>query len=648
MSDITEMNAGRAATAAEAKPGVAYAGPPMAPAGLIHRLFEAQAARTPDAAALLHASETITYRELDARANRLARHLHALGVGPEVPVGVFCSRTPEMIVGLLAILKAGGAYVPLDPAYPAERVGFMLAETGVRAVVTESRVAGRLPSTSARLVRVDADADVIARQSDEPLHVHVHPENLAYVIYTSGSTGKPKGVQIEHRSTVARLRWLRDSISDAERSAVLGSTSICFDVSIAEIFGTLCWGGKLVLVENALALAALPAGHEVRTACMVPAAATELLRVGAIPASVRTLGLGGEPVSNELARGLYALGSVQRVLNLYGPTEDTTYSTCKQAERDPSSAMTVGRTLPGTRAHVLDDAGGACLHGSEGEVCLSGAGLARGYLGRPGATAEKFVPNAFGAPGSRMYRTGDLGRFRADGELECLGRVDQQVKVRGFRVEPGEVEAVLCAHPGVAAAAVVVREDRGDRLLVAYVVAPGAAPSRADLRARVAGRLPEYMVPTHFVAVHTLPLTPNGKVDRRALLGAAFAPAPADAGLAGGQHAHPHREELTPVQERLAEIFADVLGVDEVGVDDDFFDLGGHSLRAMRVNAWVHDSFGVELTARSLFDARTVRALAVEVERLAAPGEDDILAQLAMLEEMSEDEVRRLLAEVGG
>ncbi|HET6230115.1 MAG TPA: amino acid adenylation domain-containing protein [Longimicrobiaceae bacterium] len=593
---------------------------PARPApALVHRLFEAQAARTPDAPALLHAAGEVSYGELDARANRLARHLRGLGVGAEVPVGVFCPRTAEMVIALLGTLKAGGAYVPLDPAYPAERVAFMLAETGVRAVVTVSALAGRLPSTPAHLVVLDRDADAIASEDAGAVDAAVHPESLAYVIYTSGSTGWPKGVQIEHRSAVARLRWMRDFFTEAERAAVLCATSVCFDVSVAEVFGTLCWGGKLVLAENALSLASLPAGHEVRTACMVPAAAAELLRLGAIPSTVRTLALGGEPVPPDLARGLYALGTVERVLNLYGPTEDTTYSTCKPLGREDGGRVTVGRPLPGTHAHVLDPAGIPVAAGAEGEVWLDGAGLARGYLRRPAPTAERFVPNPFGAAGSRMYRTGDVGRLREDGELECLGRLDQQVKVRGFRVEPGEVEAVLREHPAVDAAAVVVRDDApGGRALVAYVAARDGAASATELRARVAARLPEHMVPAHVEVLPALPLTPNGKVDRRALPAPRRASADASASAESTLPA-----EMTETQRRLAAIWAEVLGVDGVTVDADLFALGGHSLQATQIVARVRREMGVELPLPAIFATPTVEGIARVVEAARAERPDD-------------------------
>ncbi|HYJ80694.1 MAG TPA: amino acid adenylation domain-containing protein, partial [Longimicrobiaceae bacterium] len=549
-----------------------------------------------------------SYAELEARANRLAHHLRALGVGPEVPVGVLLPRTPDLVVALLGVLKAGGAYVPLDPAYPPERVAYVLGDTRVPVLLTDSALAAP-PAGAAATVRVDTERARIDALPSSPPAVAVHPEGLAYVIYTSGSTGRPKGVQIEHRSTVAVLRWLRRTLSDAERAAVLGSTSVCFDVSIAEVFGTLCWGGTLVLVENALSLAGL--GEPVATACMVPSAAAELLRLGGIPPGVRTLALGGEPLRGDLAQRLYALGHVERVLNLYGPTEDTTYSTCKEPERGSAAAMTVGRAVDGTTVRVLDAELAAAAPGEAGEVWMAGAGLARGYLGAPGMTAERFRPDPFAAaPGARMYRTGDLGRLLPDGELECLGRIDNQVKVRGYRVEPGEVESALLAHPAVREAAVAPWDDARGRRLAAWVAVDGAAPPAAELREAVRSRLPDYMVPDAVVFLPALPHTPNGKVDRLAL------PAPDPARDASAAYAAPS----TAVQAALAEIWAEVLGVERVGVEDDFFALGGHSLRATQIAARVRERLGAELPLSTLFAMPTVRELAQLVDGAGTQG----------------------------
>ncbi|HEV2734381.1 MAG TPA: amino acid adenylation domain-containing protein, partial [Longimicrobiaceae bacterium] len=575
------------------------------PAGpRVHDLFQAQAARTPDAVAVSWRGERTTYAGLDRRANRLASALRRRGVRPEVRVGVCMSRTPELLVAVLAVLKAGGAYVPLDPAYPPERLGYMVEDAGISLVLTEWRLIGSLPESVAGVLAVDQARDAIAAEPDTAPESGVLPENLSHVIFTSGSTGRPKGVMIRHSSTVALLHWLRENVSDEERSSVLFSTSINFDVSVAEIFGTLAWGGRLVLVENALELAELtePVVH----ASMVPSAAAELLRSGGIPASVRTLNLGGEALPAPLAQGLYALGTVERVGNLYGPTEDTTYSTYSLVEKGGAGVF-VGRPVANTRAYVLDRRLQPVPGGVVGELYLAGDKLARGYAARPELTAERFLPDPFGAPGSRMYRVMDRVRWRADGELEYLGRTDFQVKVRGFRIELGEVEAALGRHPAVRESVAVVREDApGDRRIVAYVTAAGDAEiTPAGLREHAGRHLPEYMVPSAVVVLEGFPLSPNGKIDRRAL------PAPGRA--EGGEGGYlPPRDTL---ELALARIWEEVLEAERVGVRDGFFALGGHSLLAVRLMARVEQATGVRLPLATLFSASTVEQLAAELRR---------------------------------
>ncbi|HEX8272558.1 MAG TPA: amino acid adenylation domain-containing protein [Longimicrobiaceae bacterium] len=579
---------------------------PYAAGDCVHDLFAAQAGRTPGAVAVSWRGSPMTYAELDRRSARLANALRTRGVGPESRVGVCLSRTPELIVALLGVLRAGGAYVPLDPAYPRERLGWMLEDAAVDVVLTESHLAERLPDSAAALLLLDG-VDLSAEPDRAP-ESGVAPENLSHVIFTSGSTGRPKGVMIRHSSVVVLLHWLRETVSDEERSSVLFSTSINFDVSVAEIFGTLCWGGKLVLVENALELATV--AEPVVHASMVPSAAAELLRAGRIPASVRTMNLGGEALPATLARGLYALGTVERVGNLYGPTEDTTYSTYSLVGRG-AEQVHVGRPVANTRAYVLDGELQPVPVGVVGELYLAGDGLARGYAGRPDATAERWLPCPFGTPGARMYRVMDRVRWRTDGTLEYFGRTDFQVKVRGFRIELGEIEAALRGHPAVREAVAVVREDApGDRRIVAYVTGDDLAA--AELRVHAAARLPEYMVPSAIVLLDRLPLTPNGKTDR----GALPAPDRAADGAAGG-HVAP-RDEL---ERALASIWEEVLGVSPVGVKDDFFALGGHSLLAVRLMAQVERATGVRLPLAVLFTASTVEALAAELRGGRAAGE---------------------------
>ncbi|HEU0054698.1 MAG TPA: amino acid adenylation domain-containing protein, partial [Longimicrobium sp.] len=555
----------------------------------VHELFRAQAARTPDAVALVWRGERLTYAELEARANRIAHALRRRGVGPEVRVGICLPRTPDLLAAMLGVLAAGGAYVPLDPAYPRERLGYMLEDGAIALVITDSALAGRLPEGAAALLLLDREADAIATESAEAPESGVLPENLSHVIFTSGSTGRPKGVMIRHSSVVVLLHWLRETVTDAERASVLFSTSINFDVSVAEIFGTLCWGGKLVLVENALELATLdePVVH----VSMVPSAAAELLRSGGIPASVRTLNLGGEALPNALAQGLYALPTVEKVGNLYGPTEDTTYSTYSLVERGAERVL-VGAPVANTQAYVLDAHLQPVPVGAEGELYLAGDGLSRGYASAPGMTAERFVPCPFGAPGGRMYRVMDRVRRRADGEIEYLGRIDFQVKVRGFRIELGEIESRLVEHPEVRAAVVLAREDvPGDTRLVAYVAADETT-SVDVLRAHLAERLPAYMVPAAYVRLDALPHTPNGKVDRKAL------PAPeADAFASRGYEAPAGETERA-----VAAIWAELLGAERVGRNDDFFALGGHSLLGVRVVSRIRQALGVDAEPGDLFE----------------------------------------------
>ncbi len=573
----------------------------------VHGLFAAQAARTPDAAALSFAGGTLTYAELHARSGRLAHALRGRGVGPESRVGICVERSPGMLVAMLAVLQAGGAYVPLDPAHPLERLRYVLEDAGVRVLLVGSAGADPVPGFEGERVGVDeADADAPGEAPESG----VLPENLAYVIYTSGSTGRPKGVQVEHRSVVALLHWLRGHVRPEERESVLASTSITFDVSVAEIFDTLCGGGKLVLVGNALELAGVPESEGVRLAYMVPGAAAELLRMGALPPGLRALNLAGEALPADLAAALRAAG-VERVANVYGPTEVTVYATCGEVEAG-AARVTIGRPIDDARAYVLDPALEPAPVGVAGELCLGGAGVARGYLGRAELTAERFVPDPFGGePGARMYRTGDRVRWLASGELEYLGRIDFQVKVRGFRIEPGEVEAALREREEVAEAVVVALEEgEGSRRLVGYVVAArGRAADAAELRRHLRDRLPGYMVPGALVVLDALPLTASGKLDRRAL------PAP-DASGAEGDHAAPR----TPGEEVLAGIFAAVLKRERVGVHDGFFDLGGHSLLATRVVSHVRAAFRVELPLRAVFEAPTVAALAERVGALLREG----------------------------
>jgi amino acid adenylation domain-containing protein len=564
----------------------------------IHQLFEAQVARTPDAVAAIHEHDSLTYAELNARANRLAHHLGGLGVGPEVRVGICLTRGLDLLVSMLAVLKAGGAYVPLDPAYPRERLENTLADAEAPVLVTQETLRDVLPDQpGVSVVMVDHDRSIIDAAPAENVDSGVEPRNLAYLIYTSGSTGVPKGVAIQHESAVVMLSWAWNTYSEDELGGMLASTSISFDMSVFELFTPLARGGRIIIVENALALPSAPAADEVVLLDTVPSAAAALVKTGGIPASVRTINLGGEPLKAELVDELYAAG-VERVYDLYGPSEDTTFSTF--ALRQPGGPVTIGRILSNSQAYVLDRALNPVPVGVPGELYLGGKGVTRGYLGRPSLTADRYVPDHIGGvPGARLYRSGDKIRWNPDGTLEYMGRLDEQVKIRGHRVELGEIESVL-RRAGLADCVVVAREDTGETRLVAYVVG-GIDPEALRLAAR--RTLPEYMVPAAFVEMEALPLTPNGKLDRKAL------PVPEHAADAD-RYVAPR----TPVEEVLAGIWAEVLQVERVGVEDDFFDLGGHSLLATRAVSRIREAFRVELPLRALFEHPTVAALARRLE----------------------------------
>jgi amino acid adenylation domain-containing protein len=577
--------------------GTGAAAPPSG--ACLHELFAAQVARTPDAVALLHGTQEVgrtTYAELADRAGSLARWLRGVGIGPEALVAVCLERSPDLIASLFGVFAAGGAYVPIDPAYPAERRALMLEDSGAAVLITRGELSAGLPATGARTLDLDREPVFEPGGGGLPSPAAA-PGNLAYLIYTSGSTGRPKAVAIEHRSAVARVFWARDVFPAEELAGMLAATSVCFDLSVFEIFAPLAWGGRVILAENALELPSLPSASEVRLLNTVPSAAAELLRTGGLPPSVRTVNLAGEPLPGALAAALYATGTVERVLDLYGPSEDTTYSTGSQVPRgaagSPDRPPAIGRPLPGTRAFVVDRCGRPVPAGVAGELWLAGAGLARGYLGRPELTAERFTPDPFSQAGERVYRTGDLVRFRPDGELEFLGRIDHQVKVRGFRIELGEVEAALVSHPAVEDCVCVVR----DASLVAYLT---GAPDLHELRAHLGRRLPIYMVPSTFVVLPALPRTPNGKVDRKAL------PAPERGARPAGALVAPR----TRTEEILAEVWKELLGLEQAGVEDSFFALGGHSLLGMQALSRVRQAFGVDLPLRELFEHPTVAGLA--------------------------------------
>ncbi|MGW0752691.1 non-ribosomal peptide synthetase, partial [Streptomyces sp. NPDC002587] len=581
------------------------------PAGTFHGRFAEQAARTPQAVAVVGADGTHRYAELDRLANRLAHHLRGLGVGSETPVGICLERGAWTVVALLAVLKAGGCYVPVDPAQPQERMAMMLADTAAPVVITRAALVGRLPS-GVRAVTVEEL--VLDGQPDTAPEVAVDPGQAAYVLFTSGSTGRPKGVVVEHRH-VLNYHTAVVSALGLEAGGYAMVQPFTFDSCVTVLSSALLGGGTLHMVDADTAsdgrlLAAYFAEHAIDYLKISPShlAALEGPGAGHRVLPRRGLILGGEGSTSSFVRELLGRAECE-VLNHYGPTETTVGVTThrpRAQELAGTATVPIGRPLGNVRAYVLDDRGEPVPVGVPGELFIGGAQVTRGYLGRPGLTAERFLPDPTGAPGARMYRTGDLTRRLPDGPIEFLGRLDDQVKIRGFRIELGEVEAALAALEPVAAAAAVVREDRpGDRQLVGYLVPlPGAEIEPADLRRELAEALPGYMVPSALVALDALPLTAHNKLDRRAL------PAPSRQEPGAGRAARDEREAA------LCRIFAEVLGAErEPGIDESFFDLGGHPLLAMRLVAAVRAGLDAEVGVRDLFEAPTVAALA---ERLGA------------------------------
>ncbi|MFF2546330.1 amino acid adenylation domain-containing protein, partial [Kitasatospora sp. NPDC058063] len=579
------------------------------PAADITDLIAAQAARTPDAVAVLSGGRQLTHAELDARTNRLARLLVRHGVGPERFVAVALPRTVDQMVVLLAVLKTGAAYVPLDPDYPADRVSYILQESSPAIVLTDRQFG--MPDAGAPVLYLDEALAAAEELPSGPLTGRkLHPANPAYAIYTSGSTGRPKGVVIQRSGLLNLLLGMAELFPMAETDRMAAVTTIAFDIAELEHYLPLLAGAGVVIasretVRDPARLAELIAGagvtHLQATPALFQAMAAEQ------PDSLRGLQMmvGGEALSPALADAMAGLGD--RVTNVYGPTETSIWSTTAEVTVG-GGRPAIGRPIRNTWVRVLDAALRPVRDGETGELYLAGDGLARGYLGRPGLTSERFLADPYGPAGTRMYRTGDLVRQDADGLLHYLGRVDDQVKIRGFRIELGEIESVLARHESVAQAAVVAREDRhGDKMLVAHLIPPvgDELPEEAELRSYIGELLPDHMIPAAFVGMDAFPITPNGKLDRKAL------PAP-DFGAA-----RTARRPRTPHEELLCAMFADLLGVPDLGIDDDFFKFGGHSLLATRLVGRVRAALGVELAVRTVFEAPTVVALAA---RLADAG----------------------------
>ena len=622
----------------------------------IHEIFEHYALARPDAAAILSDTGSLSYAQLNMRANQLAHYLRTLGVQAEVPVAICLERTPELLVALLAILKAGGVYVPLDPASPAARLAIILGDVDARLILTERKFSDVLPREGLRLTYVDADADIIAGQSEANLPTTTTALNLAYIMYTSGSTGVPKGVGIPHRAVV---RLVKDTgyVSLSADEVFLHFAPLSFDASTFEIWGSLLNGARLALApaQRAMSLAELAAviaRQGVTTLWLTAGLFHQMVDEGLSELrGVRQLLAGGDVLSATHVRQALEQWPETRVINGYGPTETTTFA-CSEAmghSAEVGERVLIGRPIANTKVYILDEGMRAAPVGVRGQIYIGGDGLARGYVGRAEQTAERFVPDPYSEMGGeRLYATGDIGSYGEDGRIEFVGRRDGQVKVRGFRIETGEIEAVLSQYPGLRDVVVIARANgANDKDLVAYVVTDNADLTYDELQDFLTQRLPVYMAPARFVTLERFPLTPNGKIDRAAL------PAP--------EKMRPAlQEELiapkTPVEKLIAEIWCEVLDIDQVGLNDNFFKLGGHSLLATKVATRVREAFQQEISLGKMFEAPTVAEIAavieegqaspkgndLEIERLPR-GNADMAQLLAELANLSEHEAQSLL-----
>ncbi len=604
----------------------------------IHQLFENQVKQNPDAIAVIYqdvetrhgASLNITYQELNIRSNKLAHHLQKLGVGADVLVGICVEPSPEMIVGLLGILKAGGAYVPLDPSYPQERLNFMLEDAQVPVLLTQEKLIKHFEAFPNPIIYIDKDWEIIAQESEENLTSSLTSDNLAYVIYTSGSTGKPKGVAVTHKA-VNRLVCNTNYVKLERTDKIAQASNTSFDAATFEIWGALLNGAQLIGISKDVIISPHEFALQLRqkgisVLFLTTALFQQIARdVPQAFASLRYLLFGGETVDIRWVRKVVKHGSPKQLIHVYGPTENTTFSSyyCVPELPESATSIPIGRPITNTQIYLLDEHLQPVPVGVVGELYISGDGLAREYLNRPELTAERFIPNPFSSkPEARLYKTGDLGRYLPDGNIEFLGRIDNQVKIRGFRIELGEIEAVLTQHPAVQETIVIATEDiPGDKNLVAYIV-PNQEQIQTQeaqslvslLREYLKEKLPEYMVPKAYVVLESLPLTPNGKVDRRALR------APDTLIFDKQNYVAPR----THVEKAIVEIWAKVLGKEQVGIDDNFFELGGHSLLATQLVSRIRDAFQIDLSVRNLFEAPTVGQLARYIETMcwAAKGLD--------------------------
>lgn len=605
----------------------------------IHQLFEEQVEKTPEATAVQQGDKQLSYRELNQRANQLAHYLQELGVGPETTVGLYVERSPEMVVGMLGVLKAGGAYLPLDTTYPAERLAFMVQDAQVSLLLTQEQLRAQAPAAGVRQVSLDGEWAEIAQRSTENPFAAVTPENLAYIIYTSGSTGQPKGVMIQHRSLVNFTTAAGEAYEIGPEDRMLQFASISWDTSVEEIYPSLTRGATLVLrsdggpasaaeflrqcAAQGLTLLNLPTAYwHVITSSLE----AEGLR---LPAGVRLVVIGGErALPEQVQRWRRCVSEEVRLVNTYGLTEVTAVATMCDlaggaAAGEGARNVPIGKPLPNVRTYILDQEMQPVPIGVTGELYIGGAGVARGYLNRPELTAERFIADPYGSEAEgRLYRTGDVARYLPDGNIEYLGRRDNQVKIRGIRIEPGEVEAVLNRHAGVESAVVTAVADEGrDSYLAAYIIPGAAGATVAEIRGWLREKLPEYMVPAAYTLMTAWPMTPSGKIDRKAL------PRPDENSLV--------RESMyvapeSPVEEILVEIWSEILRVERVGIHDNFFDLGGHSLMIVQVTSRILQTFGVQISLRDFFEAPTIAELSLIIEEIL----------ISELESLSEEEAQ--------
>lgn len=595
----------------------------------VHDLVRARASATPEAIAIVAGDSQISYKELDSRASRLAHLLRTMGVGPDVAVGLCLDRSIELAIGALGILKAGGAYVPLDATYPPHRLSVVLEDSGTNLLLTHSKVAGQLPSGRWQTICLDDDSRLTAEYPTDAPVVHAEPENLAYIIFTSGSTGRPKGVQITHAnlSNLVSWHWRAFNVTAADRATLHASPG--FDASVWELWPYLSAGATVYVVDETVR--SVPGSlrdwmvEKNITISFLPTALVEIIIHLKWPAetALRILLTGADTLRHYPPAGLpFAL------VNNYGPTECTVVATSGtiHPEQRSDQRPPIGRAIENAKIYIVDHNRKPIPEGTPGELLVGGAGVARGYLNLPKLTSERFIPNPFcDDPAARVYRTGDLVRLLPDGQIAFLGRIDEQIKIRGYRIEPEEPAAVLSRHPAIQASCVsAYTDDAGERRLVAYVVpASDTHLSPSELRKFVGDYLPDYMVPSSFVRLEQLPLSPHGKLDRSAL------PAPTALNILDDDS---YEAPQSPIEVRLASFLTVLLGVARVGRDDNFFDLGGHSLLGAQMINKIHETFGVELSLRGIFDHPTLREMSWEIEKL-------IHAKLAA---MSEDEARRV------